>query len=105
MASSSSGASLPSLYRDASESLRKFEDGEINARDQDFAQTLGQLIHKFKECLQLIESHSLFSTNEEVEDVATAYLKYVPIAPSVTLEPPMTRFFVVIAIPPFSPLY
>lgn len=76
MASSHSGASLVVLYREALASLKKFDDGEINTRDQGFADSLNSLIAKFKECLALIEAHSIFSTNEEVDDVATAHLKY-----------------------------
>lgn len=87
MASSSSGTPLPVLYKDASETLKKFEDGEVNTRDQDFAQTLSNLIQKFKECLLLIESASLFSTNEEVEDVATTHLKYDICARITVYEP------------------
>jgi len=77
MASSHSGASLPVLYREALALLKKFDDGEVNTRDQGFAESLSSLIAQFKECLVLIESHSIFSSNEEVDDVATAHLKYV----------------------------
>lgn len=77
MASSDSGASLPVLYRDASEILRKFDEGELTMRDNGFAETLSNLISKLKECLSLIEALGLFSPNEEVEDVPTAHLKYV----------------------------
>lgn len=77
MASSASGASLPALFRDASATLKKLDDGEINIRDKDFAQTMETLISQFKQCLALIEANSLFSSNEEVDDVTTAHLKYV----------------------------
>lgn len=77
MASTSSSASLPNLYRDAVALLKKFDEGQVTTRDQGFAETLNGLIGKFKECLALIELHSLFSVNEEVEDVPTAHLKYV----------------------------
>lgn len=77
MASSGSGASLLAVYREATATLKKFDDGEITMRDGDFAQRLSNLIGQLKECLTLIETHSLFSSNEEVEDVPTAHLKYV----------------------------
>lgn len=80
MASSQSGASLVALYRDALAALKQFDDGLICARDQGFAESLNSLIAKFKECLALIEAHSIFSSNEEVDDVATAHLKYVKTA-------------------------
>ena len=79
MASSNSSVSLPNLYRDAVTLLKKFDEGQVSTRDQGFAETLSGLIGKFKECLALIELHSLFSVNEEVEDVPTAHLKYVKV--------------------------
>jgi hypothetical protein len=75
MASTSSSASLPELYREASATLKKFEDGEVCARDEGFDKILTSLISQFKQCLALIEDASLFSSNEEVEDVITAHLK------------------------------
>src|SRR4051794_18272503 len=75
MASASSRA-LPVIYREAFATFKRFEDGEINIKDQNFAETLSGLVAQFKECLVLIDTHSLFSSNEEVEDVVTSHLKY-----------------------------
>jgi len=67
--------SLKELYNDA----KTHQDGldSLDPRSSAFKTTLQSIIDNLQRCQELVQQLSLFSTNEEVEDVSTQDLQCV----------------------------
>lgn len=67
--------SLRELFNQAK--TRQDELDAIDPRSETFRESLRSIIDDLQQCQQLIRKISLFSTNEEVEDISTQDLQYV----------------------------
>ncbi|KIV87405.1 hypothetical protein PV11_02953 [Exophiala sideris] len=67
--------SLKELYNDA----KTHQDGldSLDPRSSAFKTTLQSIIDNLQRCQELVQQLSLFSTNEEVEDISTQDLQYL----------------------------
>ncbi|RMZ87197.1 hypothetical protein DV736_g5574, partial [Chaetothyriales sp. CBS 134916] len=77
MASTLSDKSLTELFNSA-KAKQESLDG-LDARTATFKETLQGAIDEFQECLKLVEQVSLFSANEEAEDISTKDLQYLTV--------------------------
>jgi hypothetical protein len=66
--------SLSALFKQAKDQQDDLES--LDPRTAQFKDTLQSIIHSLELCRQLIQQLSLFSTNEEVEDISTQDLQY-----------------------------
>lgn len=65
--------SLRELFKDAKKSQDELEG--LDPRSGHFKSTLQSILDKLQRCRKLIQQLSLFSTNEEVEDISTQDLQ------------------------------
>ncbi|KIW64598.1 hypothetical protein PV04_09521 [Phialophora macrospora] len=69
--------SLGALFKQAKDQQDELEG--LDPRTAQFKDTLQSIIHSLELCRQLIQQLSLFSTNEEVEDISTQDLQYLTV--------------------------
>ncbi|KAI1624635.1 TAP42-like protein [Exophiala viscosa] len=67
--------SLKGLYNEAKSQQEGLDD--LDPRSSAFKTTLQSIIDNFRRCQELIQQLSLFSKNEEVEDISTQDLQYL----------------------------
>lgn len=72
----------PSLKELFNRSKEQQDDLEgLDPQSSDFKRTLQSINDSLEKCQQLIQQLSIFSTNEEVEDISTQDLQYGGIMP------------------------
>ncbi|OCT45259.1 hypothetical protein CLCR_05990 [Cladophialophora carrionii] len=69
--------SLGALFKQANNQQDELES--LDPRTAQYKDTLQSIIHNLERCRQLIRQLSLFSTNEEVEDISTQDLQYLTV--------------------------
>ncbi|RMZ75672.1 hypothetical protein DV737_g5165, partial [Chaetothyriales sp. CBS 132003] len=77
MASASREKSLAELFNSAKAKQESLD--ELDARTATFKERLQGAIDELQECSRLVEQASLFSANEEVEDISTKDLQYLTV--------------------------
>ncbi|KAI8056649.1 TAP42-like protein [Syncephalis plumigaleata] len=69
--------SVADLFRQGQAIYRSLEDSSLSSGDTEFQRQLEEAITKFEVCARDVQSLSLFSDNETLDDLATGHLRFI----------------------------
>eukprot|EP01091_Cochliopodium_minus_P014475 TRINITY_DN4913_c0_g1_i1.p1 TRINITY_DN4913_c0_g1~~TRINITY_DN4913_c0_g1_i1.p1 ORF type:complete len:340 (+),score=124.76 TRINITY_DN4913_c0_g1_i1:35-1054(+) len=68
---------LEEEFVNCQKSYLEIEDSKVNSNDEKFQQQIKNTIESFKIVASLVNKSSIFSQNEELQDISTSRLKYI----------------------------